>query len=119
MNRFVVSLMIAVVAIVGCGDDTPTVTAKEPLPTAKSVHLGWKNFVLAPNQGFDVPVILTGFAAGVSHECRFEPTTIGTVAAVPGACRVTSGATVLPGRLIVRVEALADTASLVVYARRS
>ena len=117
MNLFARGLTIAVVAIVGCGDDTPTVTAKEPQPLAKSVRLGWETFVLAPNQSFDVQVILTGFAAGVSHECRFEPTTIGTVAAMPGACRVTSGAIVVPGRLIVRVETLADTASIVIFAR--
>ena len=116
MNRFVVSLMTAVVAITGCRDDTPLVTAKEP--TGKSVRLSPKALTLAPNQSVDVLVILTGFASGVTHECRLEPTTIGTVPAVSGACRITTGATLVPGRLIVRVETLADTASVVIPAGR-
>lgn len=116
MNRFVSAFAIAIVAVVGCRDDTPMVTAKEP--EGKSVRLSPRALTLAPNQSLDVLAILIGFAAGVTHECRLEPTTIGTVAAVPGACRVTSGVTVVPGRLIVQVETLADTASIVVFARR-
>lgn len=61
---------------------------------------------------------IVGFAAGVLHECHFEPASIGTVVAVPGACLGTSSASVVAGRLIVPVESVADTASVVSFARR-
>lgn len=116
MNRQVRALAVLAMLIVGCGKEafSPVVAP----PTAKAVRVSPKNAVIGANMSMDFQVVLAGFAVGVSHECRLEPTTIGTAAAVGGTCRITTGATVLPGRLIAQVESVADTATLVIFATR-
>jgi hypothetical protein len=116
MFRKCAALVLLAIAITGCREDTPGTTAA--VPTVKSVRVSPKNVVLGQNQGIDIQVVLSGFAAGVSHQCRLEPETIGTVAAVGGTCRITTGGTVFPGRLIAQAESVADTVSIVIFATR-
>ena len=104
-------------SLVGCAKESPP-TVVSTAPVAKTVQLSPKAVALGANQSFDFQVITTGFASDVPHSCRLEPQTIGAVAAVGKACRIATGATVSPGRLIALVESVADTATIVAFASR-
>lgn len=94
------------------------ITAVAPVPVKKSLQLSPKNFIIGANQSFDVQVLATGFASGTLHQCRLVPPTTSTVTALPGTCRVTAAAKAMPGLLIVEMEAVVDTAWIVIFATR-
>jgi len=112
----VAELVVLVVLIGGCREEASSTMVA--VPTAKSVRVSPKNVVLGASQSMDIQVVLTAFAVGVTHQCRLEPETIGTVAAIDGTCRITTGGTAFPGRLIARVALLADTVTIVIFATR-
>lgn len=94
------------------------ITAVAPVPVKKSLQLSPKHFIIGANLTIDVQVQATGFAPGTPHQCRLVPPTTSTVTALPGTCRVTAGASAMPGLLIADMESVVDTAWIVIFATR-